>query len=329
MKKNKISILLDLLASTLLLLTGCTSNPEEMSQYAERGIYGKVTDFATGEPVKNANVQLRPTGETALTNSDGQYEFRDIVAGKYSLTISKVEYTDLIDDYVITVANRMMRRDVQIRKKVAYLDVTDGGLNPITYLDFGADATSRSFTIFNIGPVGIDCQVSYSCPWISEIAPKSCHLASSATQVIIVTIDRTRLVSGTNSAYIHITSNNGNKELEIRATGEENLPSVTTLPVTSAVGSAMFLNKFNAEVTKTGLPAYFERGFCYSSTDSTPTVNDKCETVSGTGLGKYSYVDYDLGTTRTTYYVRAWLKYGNNQIVYGNVQTFTWYDYDI
>lgn len=326
MKSFKISVFWGLLVSSLLLLSGCNTDPDDMTQYAERGIYGRVTDFATGEPVKNANVQLRPTGETTLTNSDGQYEFRDIAAGKYSLTVSKVEYTDLIDDYVITVADRMMKRDVQIRKNVAYLEVTDGNLNPITYLDFGIDAISRSFTVFNNGPVGIDCQVSCSCPWISEVTPKSCHLASGATQVIIVTIDRAKLMAGINTTYIHITSNNGNKELEIRATGSENLPSVTTLPVTSAIGSATFLDTFNAEVTKTGLPAYFERGFCYSSTNSMPTINDKCVTVSGTGLGKYSYRAYDLGTTTTTYYVRAWLKYGNNQIMYGNVQTFTYYD---
>ena len=58
-------------------------------------IYGIVTDKATGEPVKNANVQLRPSGETTLTGTDGRYEFVDLKNGEYSITVSKTEYTDL------------------------------------------------------------------------------------------------------------------------------------------------------------------------------------------------------------------------------------------
>ena len=82
------------------------------------GICGVVTDFATGEPIKNANVQLRPTGETTLTGTEGYYEFQNIKEGDYSITVSKLEYTDLIDDYVITVVpNRVIRRDVQIKKE--------------------------------------------------------------------------------------------------------------------------------------------------------------------------------------------------------------------
>lgn len=81
------------------------------------GIYGHVTDYDTGEDVANANVQLRPSGETALTGSDGMFEFRNINPGDYSLTVSKAGYKDLIDDYVITVEDKMMRRDVQIANK--------------------------------------------------------------------------------------------------------------------------------------------------------------------------------------------------------------------
>ena len=39
-----------------VLWQGCTK-PEEIGS-----IYGTVTDFETGEPIKNANVTLRPSG---------------------------------------------------------------------------------------------------------------------------------------------------------------------------------------------------------------------------------------------------------------------------
>ena len=78
------------------------------------GIYGHVTDYETGEDVVHASVQLRPGGDTTLTGSDGMFEFRGLPTGEYSITVSKAGYTDLIDDYVITVRDRMVRRDVQI-----------------------------------------------------------------------------------------------------------------------------------------------------------------------------------------------------------------------
>lgn len=113
-------------------------------------IYGCVTDFATGEPVRNANVQLRPSGETTLTGYDGMYEFLDISDGNYSITVSKAEYTDLVDDYVIEVKNgRRMRRDVQIEKIPTWIRLTNMAGNDITELDFGSNS-SINMQSFNI-----------------------------------------------------------------------------------------------------------------------------------------------------------------------------------
>ena len=56
----------------LLCLMSC-DNSSMINQPSENdsgGICGVVTDFATGEPIKNANVQLRPTGETTLTGTE-------------------------------------------------------------------------------------------------------------------------------------------------------------------------------------------------------------------------------------------------------------------
>lgn len=204
-----------ILILAIVLLSGCTV-PNDNNNEA-RGIYGTVTDFATGEPVASANVQLRPTGETTLTGSDGRYEFNNIAKGDYSITVSKVEYTDLIDDYVITVDSRMMRRDVQIKKLPAYLQIVDNNLKEITVLDFESSATSKQFVIFNAGPVEIKCSVSTTCKWVSGFSTTSSTIPSGGTVPVIVTIDRSKLPNSNNSDYVHVTSNNGNKQIEIRA----------------------------------------------------------------------------------------------------------------
>ncbi len=128
--------LLTIVLSLVLINHSCKPDPEE--EIIELGsIYGIVTDKATGEPVKSANVQLRPSGETSLTGNDGRYEFLDLKNGNYSITVSKTGYTDLIDDYIITVdGSKSIRRDVQIEVLPAELRIIDNNGNDIDELDF-------------------------------------------------------------------------------------------------------------------------------------------------------------------------------------------------
>ena len=105
---------------TSLVWYGCKKDTDE--EITTGTIYGTVTDYATGQPIGNASVRLRPGGETTLTGSNGTYEFKDINAGKYSLSLSKAEYADLDDDYVIELeAGKKVKRDVQMRKQIASL----------------------------------------------------------------------------------------------------------------------------------------------------------------------------------------------------------------
>jgi hypothetical protein len=323
--------------SVALLLLSCAifgcekeSNPSGGGSVNGSGsIYGCVTDFATGEPVRNANVQLRPSGETTLTGYDGIYEFLDITDGNYSNTVSKAEYTDLIDDYVIEVKNgRRMRRDVQIEKIPTWIRLTNMAGHDITELDFGSNSSinMQSFNIYNNGTVSISCGIVYSCEWITSVSSVPSTLNPGQNVTVSVYIDRSKLAAGLNSTDLYVTSNNGSNVLHIKATGGYALPDVTTKPVTYVDGTITpWCNTFHAEVTSVGNPAYHKRGFCYSSTNHTPTINDNRIDVSGTGLGEYSYTYWDFPPNTVTYYVRAWVMYGsNNKIQYGNVRSFTY-----
>ena len=329
MKYNK--LFGTLLSLAVLMLFGCGDDKNNVSSEWKGSIHGCVTDYATGNPVHNANVQLRPTGETTLTGSDGMYEFPDLKDGNYSITVSKAEYADLIDDYTIKVKDgRRMRRDVQIKKNQTYVRLTDMQGNDIYELDFGAEASMslQSFNIYNNGTVTINCKLQYSCAWVTSVTDVPNSIKPGQNAMVSVEIDRSKLEAGQNSTVLYVTTNNGNNALVIKAVGETILPNVMTLPVTNAKGEITpWCNTFHAEVTSVGNPAYYKRGFCYSSTNSMPTINDNRIDVSGTGLGEYSYTCYDLGWTTTKYYVRSWLMYGtNNQIQYGNVQSFVFND---
>ena len=306
---------------------------------SSRGIYGHVTDFATGEDVANANVQLRPGGETTLTGSDGMFEFRDLTPGKYSLTVSKVEYEDLIDNYPITVKDKMMRRDIQIKKikeEVVYLDILDNEGNPLpnNTLDFGTDLISRQFQIYNAGPKTIDCTIitaGYSAEWVTSVSlqsPLTVKIEPGEAYGAVATIDRSKLAAGQNRTSMQVTTSNGNKELILVATRDADSPAVRTLPVTEGYTSGPYSDKYNntfhAKVTAAGNPAYTERGFCYSYDNQTPDEHDICDAVSEKGVeGEYEYAVWDLKYDGIRYYVRAYLKWKESTI-YGNVESFVW-----
>ncbi len=63
----------------------------------------------------------------------------------------------------------------------------------------------------------------------------------------------------------------------------------------------------HGEVLEVGDPAYSERGFAYSHTNSSPTIYNEVVTVEGSGKGTFDAKLTDL-ERESTYYVRAYLK---------------------
>ena len=80
-----------LLLSFALIISafsGCVKPEYEL--YAT--IYGVISDHDTGEPIAVASVVLSPGGKTKTTGSDGRYEFTDLDAQQYTITVQKTGY---------------------------------------------------------------------------------------------------------------------------------------------------------------------------------------------------------------------------------------------
>lgn len=311
--------IMSLAAAALLLATtavwhGCTAD----SEITTGDIYGTVTDYATGEPVGNANVKLKPNGETTLTGSDGSYEFRELKPGRYSLALSKATYADLDDDYVIEVeAGKKAKRDVQMRKQVASLKITDMAGNSITSLDFGIEEsiTTKSFNIFNNGSLNITCEITYSCAWITSVSNINNPITPGQTVTVTVAIDRSRLASGANSTILHIVSNNGSNEITVKATGLD-LPTVTTSNVSNVTASSATCG---GNVTADGGSYVTERGICWG-TSNLPTI-DGSHQAMGQGNGTFTCNMSNL-EPNNVYYVRAYAT-NNRGTAYGEQEQFT------
>lgn len=281
-------------------------------------IYGTVTDFATGEPVGNANVKLQPSGETTLTGSDGTYEFKDLDDGKYTLKLSKAEYNDLDDDYVIELeAGKTVKRDVQMKKQIASLQVTDMAGNDITELDFGMEEsiTTKSFNIFNNGTLNITCEITYSCVWITSVSNITNPITPGQTVTVTVSIDRMRLSAGDNSTNLSIVSNNGSNEVRVKAIGTDQ-PTVTTANVSNVTASSATCG---GNVTADGGSYVTERGICWATTNAPTTSNSHIAMGQGTGTFTCNMTDLE---PNNVYYVRAYAT-NSKGTSYGEQKQFT------
>lgn len=302
--KKLISITSMIFVAIAMLCYGCT-RPEETGS-----VYGTITDFETGEPIKNANVTLRPSGETTLTGSDGTYMFQDLKKGDYSLSLKLAGYEDLDDQYVIHLeTGKNVRRDVQMKKKVA-LRITDENGTEISVLDFGEeiDDVSRIFNIVNESGSALSWEITTTANWIeSPENGTSGTLQAGGKKGMVVVIDRSKLQQGDNTTTLHITSDNGNQQLTIKAGRSD----VSTLEATLVNSSTAILNG----CINTGIP-YSEKGFFYGTGHNLNTR----KIVSGSGVGAFSAQVAGL-ENGSTYYYKAYCVVNGTQL-FGEEKSF-------
>lgn len=307
-------VTLSLMTISIVFLFGGCTKPEETGT-----IYGTVTDFATGEPLKNVNVRIRPSGETTQTGSDGTYSFQDLKNGQYSLSLSKAGYEDVEDSINIDIAaGRNVCRDIQMKPKVASLRITDMNGEDLPFLDFGLDAsvTTKSFNIFNEGAQSVNVNLYENCEWIISATPLSETIASGATDPVVVTIDREKLSGGENTAIIHIISNYGSNELEVRATGVGGA-SVETANATSVTATTAVCG---GTISSEGGGAVTDRGVCWSL-NQMPSIESGNLLNMGGGSGSFSNTVTGLAPN-TLYYIRAYAINGAG-VAYGEQKMFT------
>ena len=209
--KNIINLLL---LFGLILVTACESQPINTGT-----IHGVVTDYATGEPIKNAGVTLMPIGYTTITGSEGQFQFDNLEPRTYQLMIQKTGYEILTTTNLQLSLGAIIPQNLQMTVMPPSLKVLDDKGNAIDTLFFDAtlaDDNIRLFNILNDGVEDLNWEVLSNSRWIKSIQPQSGVLKTTETVGIVVEIDRSLITNivGEEST-IHIVTNNGSKELKL------------------------------------------------------------------------------------------------------------------
>ena len=293
-----------IIISSLLLLSFAIVSCEK-EDLGTATIYGLVTDKATGEPIKSAGVELLPVGWKTITGTDGRFEFANLKAGSYQVYITQAGYVEVISSNIELSQGQSLQRDVQMELLPPALRVVNDSRKDISELDFGSAETdvARSFNLFNDGAESLEWEITFTADWVKSVSKTEGVLKAGGTQALIITIDRTILTSGSNTTTLHITSNNGSKQLTLKAVNGTVFATLNTLPVTNLKTTSAVLN---GEILTDGSPKYSERGFVYSLS-SMPTVDNCIKKLTSTLTedNKYSVTLTNL-TQNQTYYVRAY-----------------------
>lgn len=313
----KQTIFFALLLLSFTLLVSCEKKDKE----PELGsLYGIVTDKTTGNPLRNAGVELMPIGLKAQTGVDGNFEFTKVEEGTYHLYVTKSGYKDLKTNTISVKGNSNNKPvNILLEKLPPALTIVDDKHKEIDSLDFGADdgVVMLSFNIFNNSEDTLKWTISYQCDWIKSFSEEKGKLEANGSQSLVITIDRSKLNIGDNSTIVHITSNNGSKQLTITATS---LSVVETKDVSDIGGQAAALN---ANIIRDMDPSISEYGFVYSTSPS-PSLANGAKKISQTGtpkIGAYSMLAEGL-THNTKYYVRAFVA-NTQETIYGGQVDFT------
>ena len=87
-----------------------------MAQYK---LSGKITDFDTQEPVKNASVYLVDLKKSTVSDQNGNYAFQNLKSGKYFVEITNDNYTSLL---VSIEVNQDAVSDFTLQKSAKEID---------------------------------------------------------------------------------------------------------------------------------------------------------------------------------------------------------------
>lgn len=97
---------------TIVLFSSCAK--DEINMFGN--IYGVVLNSNTAEPIQGARVTLTPTGKSTVTGNDGSYEFVDLEAGSYKVTIQADGYTSTLKNVTVVAGERAIG-DVSLSPK--------------------------------------------------------------------------------------------------------------------------------------------------------------------------------------------------------------------
>ncbi len=197
-----------LLIVYLVILTSCAKDEDPMFG----GIYGTIRNIETGAVVYNAEITLAPGHPSPITGTNGTYEFTNLEARQYTMTVRASGYLD--DSRQVTVLpGENTQCDVLLTPEH---DIEGVSISTKT-LDFGSALSHLSVTLYNTGNTSLSWNISTkkSVGWMT-ISPMSGTTDAGKSSDISVSVDRS-LMADDSSAIFIINVAGGSKSITVYA----------------------------------------------------------------------------------------------------------------
>ena len=257
------------------------------------GIYGTVLDKETGEPIRNAEISLSPSGKTTVVGSNGTYEFVNLEAGMYTVNVQADGY-DHNSKTANVVNGESTACDFHLTKTIINQDLE---IAP-TSLNFGTTQNQLSVTITNRGTEETAWSLDLGvCKWLSA-TPVSGHIGAGKTQAIIFSVDRS-LLQKDETAVVTISAFGNSYPMNVSCAIVQNKGVMTVSPTVLSFGEDT--NEMNFTIKNLGNANlnWYTQGLsasCLSLSENNGTLSSGASKVIRVSLNR-NLLDGDLSTS--------------------------------
>lgn len=189
-----------------ILMTSCSKDEEPIFG----GIYGTIRDAETGMPIYNAEIILSPGSRTTVSGRDGSYEYQNVDAGQYTLSVAATGYQ--YNNRTVTVlTGESTLCDMRLvpEAQMSGIEISTTSLN------FDRTYSELTFDIRNTGTSG---SISWTitgidAAWLS-VSPMSGTTEMGKSSSIKVTVNRSLITEDTSSVFT-VNAAGGSKSIMV------------------------------------------------------------------------------------------------------------------
>lgn len=265
-------------------------------------IHGVIKDFNTGALIANCQVSLVPSGKSAITGSDGTFEFGELEPGSYTVSFTKAGYEEA-SKIVSVTSGETASINITLKAKSAFSASSNN-------LDFGDLSTTQEIYFYNNSDETASFSMSNIPSWAS-FSQTSGSISAGGNMPLSVSVNRDAVDYGTHTQIVSVAykgKTSGTLSLTIQMQKVKlSAPTVTINVAAEDITQNGFT--IQGELTATGGAVVTSYGHCWSLTQNPTVENSKTDNGSTTNIGSFKSVVNEL-TPGTTYYVRA---YATNQ----------------
>lgn len=274
-------------------------------------IGGTVQDGQTGDYLSGVTVLINPLGYSQVTNADGAFQYDNLEVSEYTLVYSKEGYETY--KHKVTVKPGVVS-SVQVTMKSASATITTSP----AVLDFGAKESELQLRVSSPSGASVSYRMSVSNDWMSLSKYSG---TVSKDDYVTVLVSREGLSPATYDGNVAINVEGNVISVPVKMIVEAaGVPSVTMEKISEVASSSAMAS---GTIKYIGDSKVSSHGFCWSSENASPDVND--ETVE---LGDASDVkSFSAKITglkpATQYYIRAYAINSSGIAYSTKVESFT------